>query len=109
MVDGKIVSTVQRYLRNLVDAGIPVRFGVVFGSHATGRVHEWSDIDLLVVSRRFDELKRREDVNTLWRIAARTDPRIEPIPSGERQFEGEHAPSIIEIARREGQKVLLPE
>jgi predicted nucleotidyltransferase len=109
MVDASVVSTVQRYLKNLVDAGIPVRFGVVFGSHATGRVSEWSDIDLLVISDRFDGQKRREDVNTLWRVAARTDPRIEPVPSGERQFEEDPAGAIIEVARREGQKVTLPE
>lgn len=37
-------------------------------------------IDLLVVSATFDRAFSREAVNCLWRVAARTDSRIEPIP-----------------------------
>ncbi len=87
--------------------GIPVRYGVIFGSQASGHPHTWSDIDLLVVSPRFDDERRREDVNLLWRIAARTDSRIEPIAVGQRQFEEDESSAIIEIARREGQVVPL--
>lgn len=62
---------------------------------------------MLAVSPRFDYERRREDVNLLWRIAARTDSRIEPIAVGQRQFEEDDSSAIIEIARREGQKIPL--
>jgi len=48
---------------------------------------------------------RRSDVNTLWRVAARTDTRIEPIACGERQWVEDDSSASIEIARREGQRV----
>jgi predicted nucleotidyltransferase len=74
-----------------------------------GCTHVWSDIDLLVVSPKYDSQRTREDINLLWHVAARTDSRIEPIPVGMRQFETDDSSAIIEIARREGQKVSLAE
>jgi hypothetical protein len=60
-----------------------------------------------IKGNRFDDERKREDVNLLWQIAARTDSRIEPIPVGQRQFEEDDSSAIIEIARREGQVVSL--
>lgn len=107
MVDETIVKVVQQYLKALVEQGVPVYQGIIFGSQATGHPHHWSDIDLLVLSPRFDQSRTREDVNLLWKIAARTDSRIEPIPVGQNQFEQDDSSAIIEIARREGQVVSL--
>ncbi len=107
MVNESVVNVVKQYLQTLVEQGIPVHRGVIFGSHATGHPHTWSDIDLLVISPRFDNERKREDINLLWRIAARTDSRIEPIPVGQYQFKEDDSSAIIEIARREGQVVSL--
>lgn len=109
MVDELVVQVVRRYLQALVEQGIPAPKAVVFGSQATGHTHAWSDIDLLVISSKFDAPRTRENVNLLWRIAARTDSRIEPIPVGEQQYETDDSSAIIEIARREGQRIPLTE
>ncbi|MBU0510937.1 MAG: nucleotidyltransferase domain-containing protein [Chloroflexi bacterium] len=61
MVDEAVVNTVRKYLRTLDAQGIPAPFGVVYGSQARGTTHEWSDIDLLVVSPMFDKQRKRED------------------------------------------------
>jgi uncharacterized protein len=102
LVDEAILSSVREYLRRLREQGLDVCFGVVFGSQAIGLADQWSDIDLLVVSPRFDEARSRRDIDLLWRVAARSDSRIEPIPCGEKQWEEDDASAIIEIARREG-------
>ena len=86
-----------------------VRFAVVFGSQTTGHPDRWSDIDLLVVSPKFDGQRDRRDIDLLWRLAAQTDSRIEPIPCGEIQWREDTSSAIVEIARREGQIVLLEE
>jgi len=109
MVDESIVKVVQNYLRVLQETGFVIRFGVIFGSHATGKTHQWSDIDLLVVSPQFDGLRDRRDIEQLWIVAARTDSSIEPIPCGEKQWEEDDASAIIEIARREGERINLVE
>ena len=105
MVDESIVLAVRSYLHNLQVQGLAVSFGVVFGSQATGRTDRWSDIDLIVVSPRFDAMRNRKDVSLLWHVAARTDARIEPIPCGEQQWSDGSSP-IVEVARREGQMVV---
>lgn len=109
MVNESIINIVRQYLQTLIERGIPVQQGVIFGSQVSGQPHSWSDIDLLVVSPHFDGERKREDVNLLWRVAARTDSRIEPIAVGQRQFEEDDSSAIIEIARREGHVVWLEE
>ena len=109
MVDRAIVKSVQNYLKAVQREGIAVRFGIVFGSHASGRTDTLSDIDVLVVSPLFDTPRNRRDVDRLWRLAARSDSRIEPIPCGERQWNEDSSSVIVEIARREGETIHLDE
>lgn len=86
-----------------------VAYGVVFGSQVKGTPSEWSDIDLVVVSAQFDQPYTRNDVQQLWRMAARVDSRIEPIAAGVKEFEEDDARAILEVARREGERVYLEE
>lgn len=103
MVDESIARVISKYLNLLRQQNIPIAYGVVFGSQVKGEAVQWSDIDLLVVSPRFDENLSRADINLLWRLAARTDSRLEPIPVGQQRFISDDSSAIIEIDRREGQ------
>lgn len=105
MVDPIVVRAVQDYMRALGNRGIEVRFVVVFGSQTTDRRDESSDIDVVVVSPRYDSGIRFEDAAILWETAAETDSRIEPIPCGERQWVEDDSSALLEIARREGEAV----
>jgi predicted nucleotidyltransferase len=109
MVDEAVLKAIKRYLQMLSAQGVPVKAGVLFGSYVTGKTHEWSDIDLLVISPRFDEKFERTDIDLLWHIAADVDSRIEPIAVGEQQFINDNISFIIETARREGQIIPLAE
>ena len=108
MVDESVVKTVQRYREHLVKSGIPVTNVILFGSHVRDHNHNWSDIDVLVVSPQFDGKRKREDISMLWRIAARVDSRIEPVAVGQSQYEVDDSSAIIEIARREGEVISPP-
>ncbi|GAB4445194.1 MAG: hypothetical protein OHK0041_02290 [Anaerolineales bacterium] len=109
MVDQKIVKSVQQYLALLKRKKIPVKYGVLFGSHARNQQHVWSDIDLLVVSPLYDKRRTYKQASKLWRIAAHVDSRIEPIPVGEKQYQEDDSSLIIEVARREGKIIPLAE
>ncbi len=69
------------------------------------KTDKWSGIDLLVVSPVFDGEIRRSDVNMLWRVAAATDSRIKPAAMGKIQYDTDDGNAIIEIARRNEQRV----
>jgi predicted nucleotidyltransferase len=105
MVDESVAGAVRQYLDELGKKGIDAQFAVVFGSQVSGGTDAFSDIDLLVVSPRFDGRRTRQDVDLLWRVAARIDSRIEPIAVGLRQYAEDDSSIIVEVARREGQKV----
>ena len=105
MVTRPIIETIRFYLQAVNESGTPVSFGVLYGSQARGTAREDSDIDLIVVSPHFDGRKDFEEVNNLWRLTARTDSRLEPIPVGEHEWKDDDSRAIIEIARREGQIV----
>ena len=109
MANRTIVKSVQKYLQYVNQQGIPVSYGVLFGSHVKNKAHKWSDIDLLVVSPRFDGTLSAEDHERLWMFAARTNNRIEPIPVGEKQFKEDKSSLILNAARREGQIIPLAE
>jgi len=107
MVDTAIITGVKNYLKAISNAGISIECGVIFGSYTCGSATSLSDIDVLVISPDFDGVVPREILQTLWRIAAKTDSRIEPIPCGQRQGENDHSNEIIETARSTGQKVFV--
>jgi len=107
MANRRIVNSIKKYLLAVSKTGIPVAYGVLFGSYARGQEHEWSDIDLLVVSPRYDRKWSYKDWAKLWVVAAHTDVRIEPIPVGEKQFKTNRDSMIIDVARREGKIIPL--
>lgn len=102
MADESVEIIVKKYLKKLEEAGYKECFAVVYGSQVTGKPDMWSDIDLLIVSPVFNSGIKRSDVNALWRIAAATDSRIEPVPAGKIQYDTDDGNAIIEIARRTG-------
>ena len=107
MLDPSVMRSALSYLEHLAREGISVQFGMILGFHATGGANRWSDIDLLVVSRRFDRLRNRRDVDLFWRVAAKVDSRIEPSPCGEKQWIEDVSSAIVEIARRQGHRVSI--
>lgn len=100
-----VIESVRAYLRKVNENGIPVAFGVLFGSQAHGTADDQSDIDLLVVSQHFDGKKDRRETSLLWQLTVDTDSRVEPIPVGEREWLEDDSRAIVEIARKEGQVV----
>jgi len=103
MLEKSVLTAVTKYINAIKAQGIEVERAVVFGSQTNGHAHAWSDIDLLVVSPIFDDMKDRSGINILWRVAARVDSRIEPIPCGSRQWREDDSSALIEIARRDGE------
>jgi len=109
MVERSVVDSVKEYLAALEERGTPVLFGVVYGSQANGTSKEESDIDLVVVSPKYDGEYTREDVHRLWHLAGELDERIEPIPCGEIEWREDDSNLIIDAARREGIVVRIGE
>ena len=101
MVERTVIEAVRRYLASLPAFGIRASRGVLFGSFARGDAEPDSDIDLVVIAPEFDGARDISLVKAMWRATV-TDDRIEPIPCGEREWDGDNGRPVLEIARREG-------
>lgn len=71
------INLVKRYAE-VVRAQFPVRKVVLYGSHARGTAHEYSDIDVAVLVDRIEgDLLDLETI--LFRLGRGVDCRIEPV------------------------------
>jgi predicted nucleotidyltransferase len=105
MLAGNVEESVKKYLRRLRIEGVEPAYGVVFGSQAKGTADQWSDIDLVVVSEKYDRKYDHKDLEKLWIIAAQVDSRLEPIACGLQEWDTNDSRSVIEVAHREGLKI----
>ena len=75
-----IKKAIDNFIELLTEE-IPVEQVILFGSWAKGKATPESDIDIIVVSPAFSRKKHIENMQYLFRRAAKVDSRIEPIPA----------------------------
>ena len=78
-------SIIDRFLKELAKNGIKIEQAILFGSYAQGTFDEWSDIDLAVVSSKF-EGERFLDREKIRRIKLKVSKLLEPIPYSPEEF-----------------------
>lgn len=77
--DKRIEQTIKSYIEQLESIGVHVQQAILFGSYATGKYDEWSDIDLAIVSDDFAG-NRFNDRNKIRKVTLRVNSDISPIP-----------------------------
>ncbi len=89
---------VRNYAKKLREENYPFSAVYLFGSHAKGKAHKWSDIDVAVVS---DKMKRNRDKGRflLWNIRMDVDTRIEPHGFTVKDFQDSSDPMVSEIKK----------
>lgn len=60
----KVTAYINEYIAALQNEGLLIERVFLFGSHAKGYSHKWSDIDVCVISPRFG--KRCDPYEYLW-------------------------------------------
>ena len=95
---------VKKYARELTINNFPFKAIYLFGSFAKNKAHQWSDIDVAVVS---DKLKINFDKNEdlLWQIRRKVNSGIEPIGFTVKDFQDKNDPMVYEI-RKNGIKII---
>ena len=94
----KAKKIVKKYAEKLKKENYPFSAVYLFGSHAKGKAHKWSDIDVAVVS---DKMKRNRDKNRflLWQIRREVDTTIEPHGFTVKDFQDINDPMVYEIRK----------
>jgi len=101
MVEKAIRQIINAFIKELKKKNIRVAKVILYGSRASGRAHEYSDIDVAIVSPDFGKNQFREGAK-LFEIACSIDPRIEPIPISLSSYKNDTWIPIIYEIRENG-------
>jgi len=100
MGKGQAIRVIKEFVKALKREGITIDRVILYGSYAKGNVRPDSDIDVAVISKDFGK-DRVEEGMTLFRIAGKIDPRLEPVPFSKKMYENDAwIPLIYEIRER---------
>ena len=101
MVEKAIRQTINAFIKELKRRKIKVAKVILYGSRVSGRTHEYSDIDVAVISPDFGKDRCREGAK-LFEIACAIDPRIEPVPISLSSYKNDTWIPIIYEIRKNG-------
>lgn len=78
-IQPEILDIAKRYINILEDNGFPIKEAYLYGSYVLGNYNEWSDIDLAVVSDKFEGTRflDKEKIRGLYR---QVDLRLSVLP-----------------------------
>ncbi len=107
MANGQVEleSVLQKFVQ-LVRERVTVSQVILYGSHAHGKAHDLSDIDIVVVSPEFGQHKLKE-LRMLSEIALECADDIEALPYGEADFNDRLPGSFLDEIVKTG-KVIYP-
>jgi len=94
-IPDSVKNTIEKFIRNLQENGIPIKRAVLFGSYARGNYHKWSDIDLAIVSDVFVG-NRMDDKDKIRLIKLSTSSDLEVLPYRPEDFTADY-PFVKEI------------
>lgn len=88
----EVSEAISDFIERL-EKGIRVEAVVLYGSYANGEPHEWSDIDVAVISPDFEGIPMHERQSIISKLTYQGVTRIEPIgyPSSEYHNPGRHS------------------
>ena len=85
-MDKKINNIIKRYREFLEKSGIRVKKIILYGSYASGKAKEWSDIDLVVISNDFEKMDLWERLVMLGRITTKIMEPLEVLGYTEGEY-----------------------
>ena len=78
----------------------------MFGSYSTNTATEASDIDVMIVSEKYDETDD-EAVGKIWKLTRMVSTKIEPFLIGKNKFISDDNSPLIEQIKRQGIELTL--
>lgn len=78
---------------------LPIERAYLFGSYATGRSRDYSDIDLAIVTPVLNDKNSFVITQKIFSRAARYNVDLEPICFSLEEFEKEELPIVLDIKR----------
>jgi predicted nucleotidyltransferase len=104
MATAEIIEILKRYVKLLNAEGISVHKAYLFGSYSTNTATDSSDIDVMIVSDKYDESDDMA-IGRIWKLTRKINTRIEPFMIGIKRFNNEADSPIISMVKKQGIEV----
>ncbi len=104
MAERNIIDTIKRYIYLLNSEGFNINKAFIYGSYATSKADEESDIDLMLIS---DDLSEPDIAkkSKAWILTRKIDSRIEPHIVSMKRFREDETSPLLEIVRQQGVEI----
>lgn len=104
MAQKEVIRLIKKFLARLSKEGISIKQTYLYGSYASGKAGNDSDIDVMLISDFFD---KNDDAQAgkVWRIGKNVDARIEPYIVGMKRFKEDTISPLLRIIKKEGLKI----
>ncbi len=101
----KITKEVKDYVADLKQDKLPINKVIVFGSYAKGSAHKWSDIDVCIISPKFNDSWKA--LQYLWLKRTKNDApsTIEPVGFSPKDFK--EGSSLINEIKKYGVEIKI--
>lgn len=94
-MDKKVNHIINQYRKNLEAMGINIKKVILYGSHASGKGKEESDIDLVVVSDDFKDMDLWERLCLLGRARIGIKKPMEILGVTEEEYKDENSATFL--------------
>jgi predicted nucleotidyltransferase len=102
MAKDEVIGKVKEYIRILNESGLNIEKAFLYGSAARNEATADSDIDVLLVSRDFENRADDRAFGLIWRLTKKVDTRIEPYAIGLSRFNKDDVSPLLQIVKKEG-------
>lgn len=100
MANKEVIELLKKNIVLLNSEGISVNKAFLFGSYSNDTASEYSDIDVMIVSDKYDET---DDITVgkIWNLTRKINTKIEPFLIGKEKFMDDTSP-LISMIKKEG-------
>jgi predicted nucleotidyltransferase len=105
MATKEVIELLKRYVILLNTEGFSVNKAFLFGSYSNNAASENSDIDVMIVSDKFDE---NDDmaIGKIWSLTRKINLKIEPYLIGIKKFKEDDSSPLIHMIKTNGIEIV---
>lgn len=104
MARSEVIELLKKYVL-LNSEGISVNKAFLFGSYSNDTATDSSDIDIMIVSDKYDE---NDDlaIGKIWNLTRKISTKIEPFLIGNLKFREDNSSPLISMIREQGIQIV---
>lgn len=105
MAKTEVIELLKKYIILLNTEGISVNKAFLFGSYLNDTASDSSDIDVLIVSDKYDET---DDVTVgkIWKLTRKINTKIEPFFIGINKFSDDSSSPLVSMVKTKGIEIV---